>query len=394
MNFTPKKTKVPRNIDHAGRASFLLHQIKFGGLSRDTIGFDQALDTTGFAVILRNITDRDVIINIFRELSLVDDRYLERLKELRLVVDEFFALKEIEDHQIRTFNVKDPANNRKKPVCLGFIASSSSTPGVTLILNGAIGEKASPKPEWQRAALTADKVLILVKIFEKYHTEGEMGAFIEGMALHGSAGTTAILPVLSIVYASIWRAMEQSLAENLTATKMYEMPIGTWKKIIADHGGCDKDDIKKILSHMGCERFESNDESDALAIAISGSIASARPGKDTHGRLMPLPGANAAKGKKKDKSPQKLPVLFAAKSTARPYNEEPNSKEVDITEPASQEPYNMDINPKTKELDSKTKELNTIKPHGVKKTKKSKLSKEEKLIDDLLNDIDPPDDIL
>ncbi len=127
----------------------------------------------------------------------------------------------------------------------------------------------SDEPEWKLSDQVAEKVYMAAKFFYKAIPEEKKDLFafsLEGLALTGMSHSLAMLPCLGILYASIWRKLSNDYDLK---PFIYELPISSWKKQTILNGRAKKKQIKEILAFYNMGRLASDDEIDALGMALS-----------------------------------------------------------------------------------------------------------------------------
>lgn len=159
-----------------------------------------------------------------------------------------------------------PEGRRRLPIGFGVVRKKGLYKG--LCLHFTIPYPPSDEPEWRQARFIARR-LVQVGAWFTRHAEnagGEARIAIEGMAVNGMRSSIAILPCLGILYGAIWEELESNRTTKGIAR---EMPISRWKKAFAGCARADKKQVKSVCLDLGFGRIESDDESDAAALAYT-----------------------------------------------------------------------------------------------------------------------------
>lgn len=266
--------------------------VAYKNIKTPVMAIDQALDGTGVAFIFPRSLDQHIESFIQKSLPFFDDRYSELASQLK---ETFKAVCSNNGGPLYI----NPENSRKKPFSFGFVTSHEESAISVAILHGRLGFEASDTPEWQQVRMISKMLLKLAKDFKntcQLLGFKDYSIVLEGLALHGSTPSISILPCLGLLYGRIW---EELMSEESIADHVRELPISTWKKAFSGRSKLKKAETKAILYELGFERIGSDDESDAVAMAISASINSEIL-KLTRGRMRPTKDASAKSRAKRE----------------------------------------------------------------------------------------------
>jgi hypothetical protein len=185
---------------------------------------------------------------------------------------------------------------KKKKMLVGALVRSRGR--LFILLSSVISCAASAEPERLVARRSADLVAAAASKMVAYAADRylrEVRLSFECLAMGGSAGTTRILPVLGVVWAAMFDAMDMTvmLAPESVLVSPWEFPISSWKKDFTGRGNAKKTDVETALfSLLGLSgasfSLETSDESDAMAMGfllMAGATSAAR----SDGRIRPKP---------------------------------------------------------------------------------------------------------
>lgn len=256
------------------------------------MSIDQAFDCTGLAFFFPRIPPQN-------ELSLFISSVIKRLDpRFELALAEMLDAVKAAKGAGGCLEIA-PFGRRRLPVGFGAVVENGRAKG--LCLHCKIDYPPSGEPEWLQASNIAKKIGAAASWFVRYaETRGDRAAVIgvEGLALRGAINSTSILPCLGLIYGKIWEKLETT---KLTKGRALEVPISSWKKAFVGDPRADKKQIKKFCQQLGFGRLETDDESDAVAIALSLAAAATPLGKRTRGRIRPERGRSKAVRKKTSK---------------------------------------------------------------------------------------------
>ena len=260
------------------------------------MSIDQALDGVGIAFFFPNISPQQATGFLSKTIEIFDNRSQGIFSEMVGTLESAYRRDGRDGDDTPLF--VPAASPRKKPSVFGHIFERKNT-GRPTVFNGLIKRGASDAPEWVQAREIARDVARLAREFAALCDHELKMPFIitlEGMAMSGMAHVTSILPVLGIVYASIW---EELSGHRELVSNIFELPISSWKKSFAGKGNLSKAEIRAACLYLGLGRFASDDEQDAVAMCLVASREGA-PLKKTSGRILPTP--NERREKKAAKS--------------------------------------------------------------------------------------------
>lgn len=264
--------------------------IPFEALQIPVMAIDQALDGTGVAFIFPKSSNDIIEAFIQKTLPFFDDRYAEVILDMV----NAFKSKKLKGGALYI----EPENNRKKEFSFGYVTPEDDSTESFVILHGRIGFEASDTPEWAQSKMIAKSLIKLATDFRNTCLSlgySEFSIACEGMALNGNKNSISILPCLGILYGKIW---EEFMSDDNLSPYLRELPISTWKKAFAGVTSLKKAETKNLLYHMGFSRFGSDDESDAVAMAMTLSSLECS-GKITNGRIRPTKEVSAQSRAKK-----------------------------------------------------------------------------------------------
>lgn len=268
-----------------------------GRFPSSVMSIDQSFDCVGVAFYFPRITIESLLSFMRESLCVFDERFSKDFNQMKASV-----------MAAMTSPGKDSALSMKEtgtknwPVNFGMVFSGTGVGGDggeggrPVILNGQLTKAPTNDPEWVEARAIAGKLREMAEHFI-FASRNELGMeamiTIEGMALHGSTSSIAIMPCLGIVYGSIWEEMSKG---ERTSGVTREVPISSWKKVLGK-GNFSKKEVKEVLEKMGFSRFGSDDEQDAVGMALA-SAANPEIMKDTSGRIRPTLEVSAEKRQK------------------------------------------------------------------------------------------------
>ena len=293
---------------------------------RHTMAIDQAFDGTGVAFLFPCFEPAVVERFIRDHLVFCDLRYHGRADELVARLHKAIA-------SGGGPLVLQPESKRAKEFGFGLLLGPKNAPGAahhfpSLVLHAKLAFEASDIPEWEQSRLVARAIKKLALGFSSVAQQMmdlDYLVSMEGLALHGSLSSIAILPCLGILYGQCWEELSghPDLGEHLR-----EMPISSWKSAFSGTTGLKKNDTQLILYKAGFGRFGGDDESDAVAMAIVGSV-SASPAKATRGRIRPTSEARERTREEKLAIALRRKVRLEAKETkeaAKKAKQKPKSR--------------------------------------------------------------------
>jgi hypothetical protein len=278
------------------------------------MSIDQSFDCVGVAFYFPRITIESLLSFMRESLCVFDDRFSKDFSQMKAAVMAAMA----SQGKDSPLSMKE-TGTRNWPVNFGMVFSDAGVGGDDgeggrpVILNGQLTKAPTNAPEWVEARAIAGKLREMAEHFIFVSTK-ELGMkamiTIEGMALHGSTDSIAIMPCLGIVYGSIWEEMSRG---EKTSGVTREVPISSWKKVLGK-GNFSKKEVKEVLERMGFSRFGSDDEQDAVGMALA-SAASPEIMKDTSGRIRPTLEASAEKRQKEKARKEKRRLKMDLKTT-------------------------------------------------------------------------------
>ena len=285
------------SVDLVGRVSvpYLNNFLSRMGSNPDLhcLAIDQALDSVGVAMYIPAPRAMSLLMLAADTLGVMDEGLATDVKAV------LTALKAALTRGGPA--IFSPIGSRKQPYQFAYVFTDGTKddgPRSAVVLNFVLKAPPSDKPEWMQAREMAKRLADVAEQFMFYAKAagGDAVACVEGMAMHGMTDSTGILPCLGLVYGSIW---EEFSRRDTIKEMLRELPISSWKKEFSDKGNLSKDEIKEIFSHLGFGRFRSDDERDAVAMAMVSSVADA-PLKLTNGRIRPTQQESADKRLKRN----------------------------------------------------------------------------------------------
>jgi len=271
--------------------------------NRGSFSIDQALDGVGVGFVFIGDKNSNSTMALqqylFDSLPSLDLRFKNREVDIKnsfkKALDSFKDTGEDQDFfidKLETRNYKE-----KKKIYFGRLFSCSNLSEFSdslenknkflIIIHFLIKNPPSDEPEWFQARRIAKNLSVAVAGYDFLLRRSSISDYfitIEGMALHGMPGTTSILPCLGIVYGSIWE--ELSKLDNSIFERVRELPIGSWKKKFSGKGNAKKSEISQLVDIIGFKDRASDDETDAIAMALVGATSESIL-KKTCGRIRP-----------------------------------------------------------------------------------------------------------
>lgn len=270
-----------------------------------SFSIDQALDGVGVCFLyVGDKTNRDSILAlqqyIFDTIPALDLRFNDREKDIKKAFNEYFGefINTGLNQELSIDKIEAKKQKTIKKIYFGKLFwYSTISPDIEkeednnkfcIFIHYLIKSPPSDEPEWRQSRDIAKKLSMAVGGYDYLFKKSLMNNYfvtLEGMALHGMAGTTSILPCLGIVYGSIWEELYN--LDHRIYEKVREIPIGTWKKHFSGRGNAKKKDISELLDLVGFKKRSSDDENDAIAMAIV-AASNSEALKDTAGRIRPF----------------------------------------------------------------------------------------------------------
>jgi hypothetical protein len=281
-NKAPKASPAKTKIDLDVVRQEVLHtlRVKLNSAQGHVMGIDQAFDKSGVAFFFPSLP-RDDLLDYFigTFLCRIDPRFARRGAEMMAVIRSVIK---------SGGGALELPPRPPKRLPLGFGSILVAKKGISACFQGVVEFKPGDEPEWKQARDISVKLSEIASIFVKLAQasgDGSPAIAIEGMALRGSINTIAILPCLGILYGRVWETFQDN---PITRGLMCELPIGRWKKLFTGSGRADKKMIKSTCIDLGFGRMETDDESDAIGLALTKALfADEDVAKDTGGRLRP-----------------------------------------------------------------------------------------------------------
>jgi hypothetical protein len=237
------------------------------------LSIDQSLSSTGMALLIPVQTDEDIqsyAAAFFMALD-VKERHLRLAAMSSVKLGKLKAGTFVLARRHRWTS----GPRKSKAMMFGLIIKSDDAQ--FLLLTACIAVEPSTLPERIVAGRSADTILNILGTITHYAAlRGITGVKIslEGLAMGGSKATSRILPVLGIVWASMFNAFDIAIAmaPKGLAINLYELPISSWKKAFTGLGRADKKQVETTLINLFSDKdslsFDTSDESDAAAMAL------------------------------------------------------------------------------------------------------------------------------
>lgn len=230
------------------------------------VGVDQALDDTGIAVV--------VPLSVYANHPPGLVAFMKFLGDFLPIADERFHDRQdaVTEMLVRVADaIKNnagpgsfaliPMGRKRKNSPFAFVDANQ-----TLVFHFCLSNAVSQGAEYLLADLSAEKLSIMVRALAEAFPLNPPQVILEALALRGSMQSIQILPVLAVVFAAFMRSLHAN--SSIAMSMIGHINVGTWKLAFANKGNADKKEIKDLVVAQGAHPDISDDESDAIAIAL------------------------------------------------------------------------------------------------------------------------------
>lgn len=288
----PQKAQTPDILDTSAPRDVL------------SVAIDQSLSSTGIAVSIpiSHVADVRALLPILYaglsdkeyshrmtgiEASLADCQKLESLQRLKV--------KNIKSYPIYTVSRWSSGPRKLKRLLLGAVVRSPE--GLTLVASSRVSSEASSDAEWVTGQRNSKVVSGIVSRLAAYASErgiSQINVSCESLAMGGSKLTARILPILGIVWAMMFQALDQMIIPASVRLSTHEFQISSWKKAFTANGKANKIEVSErvmvlLEGDLSLYAFETSDESDSMAMVLLLASKQACANQST-GRIRPVLG--------------------------------------------------------------------------------------------------------